>query len=242
MNPDFGNNSKQQYNNSYKYNQQSAGGYGGQGQMQQNQFNPQGGNQNYPNNAYGGYGLPEQYQNVYYNPYSYQQGQGAGAGAGVPGQPGQNAYPYNYGNYQGGAQQPQQNQINNFDAQNANVNANAQYQQMLLNTLSTTNPNQQQFVQGGNPNAQQGQQAQNPNVAQAQNNQGGAQAQPQNPADLNNQYQAQMGGYMVPGYGYDINQMNMMQMNQQGEQALPVQNVNSESEDTKKPSEEQVDN
>jgi hypothetical protein len=228
MNPDFGNNSKQQYNNSYKYNQQSSG-YGGQ-QMQQNQFNPQaqGGNPNYANNAYGGYGLPEQYQNVYYNPYSYQAAQG------------QNAYPYNY-NYQAQAQQPQQNQINNFD-QNANVNANAQYQQMLLNTLSTTNPNQQQFVQGGNPNVQQST-GQNPNVAQTQNNQNQAQPQPnnsQNPTDLNNQYQAQMGGYMVPGYGYDVNQMNMVQMNQQqGEQQLPNQNV-SEGEE-KKPTEEQTD-
>ena len=188
MNPDFSNTSKQT-NNYYKFNQQSAGGYGS---SMQNQFNPQGGN-NYPNNAYGGY-LPEQYQNVYYNPYSYQQGQGAG----------QNAYPYNY-NFQG--QQLQQNQANNFDQ-----NSNAQYQQqMLLNSFAG---NQQQY--GGN-------------VQQTLN---------QNPSDLNNQYQAPMGGYMMPGYGYDQNQMNMVQMNQL--EQMPSQNI-SENEE-KKPSEEQIDN
>ena len=170
MNPDFATTAKPA-NNYYKYNQQS-GGYG----AMQNQFNSQGqqGNNNYPNNAYGGY-LPEQYQNAYYNPYSFQQGAGAG----------QNAYPYNY-NFQG--QQPQQNQPNNFDQ-----NSNAQYQQMLLNSLS------------GNQQYQ------------------GANVQSQNPSDLNSQYQLQMGGYMMPGYGYDLNQMNMAQMNQQ--EQMPIQNL-----------------
>lgn len=204
MNPDFSNSSKQS-NNYYKYNQQS--GYG----AMQNQFNPQA-NNNFVNNPYGGY-LPEQYQNVYYNPYSYQAG-------------GQNAYPYNY-NFQG-----QQNQVmNSFDQTgnttntnttinsntNANANVNAQYQQMLLNTLSAN----QQFSQTGG-NIQ--------NQTQNQNTNNQIQG-----ADLTNQYQAQMGGYMIPGYGYDLNQMNMIQMTQD---QMSIQNTDEE----KKPSDEKTDN
>lgn len=241
MNPDFPNNNSKQ-NNYYKYNNHnhhSNSGSSGYGMQNQNQYNPQLQHQqgqqqgNYMGmnmqNPYGGY-LPDQYQNVYFNPYAGYQAQGA-----VPGTAPQNAYPYNF-NYQG---QQQPNQI--FDQ-----NANSQYQQMILNSLSA-NPI---LTQAGVANAPQGQ-------ATSQVPLGGQSMplssavplsqsqQDQYQIDLNNQYlqQMQIGGYMVPGY--DFNQMNMIQ-------AIPQDQINSQANtqttqannegEEKKPSEGQNEN
>jgi hypothetical protein len=229
MNPDFNNNTKQ-LNNYYKYNNHQAG-YG-----MPNQFNPQlqvqqapGQGPNYMNNPYGGY-LPEQYQNVYFNPYGGYQA--TGVGVGMPGPGGvttQNPYPYNF-NYQG-HQQPSQI----FDQ-----NANSQYQQMILNSLSANPLLTQANPQAGvsintnniaNSNA-------NINIPQAQA-QGQSMSMPisqdQYQVDLNNQYlqQIQMGGYMVPGYDFNQMNMNMIQLIPQDQilsQSLSQNDVNEAEE------------
>ena len=195
MNPDFSNASKQQSNNYYKYNQQS--GYG----AMPNQYNSQQGG-GYGSNAYSGY--PEQYPSAYYNPYPYQTGAGQQQGG----------YPYNY-------QAQAQAQPQTLGAQNYDQNANYQYQQMLLQSLSGN----QQYIQGTTGVPQTGG---SPNQTQPQT---------QNQTDLNAQYQqAQMGGYTMPGYGYDMSQMNMFQMNPQGQ--MPVQaypdDIKKSPDETKK--------
>jgi hypothetical protein len=184
MNTDFTSTQKQGGSGYYKYNQNQQVGYSSM--QQQNQFNIQGGYGN-NSNPYSGY-LPEQYQNVYYNPYAVYQGTN------------QNVYPYNY-NYQGQVQIPQnQGQTQGFDQ-------NAQYQQMLLNSIGN-----QQFAQS---------------------------------SDLNNfnQYQNQIGGYMMSGYGYDLNQLNMLQMSQQDVQLSNMNNLSgAENDEFKGLGEEQNEN
>lgn len=92
-----------------------------------------------------------------------------------------NAYPgyYDYSsyNYQPYYQQPSQYAYPyNYQSQAGGYDQNAQYQQMLMQSLAT----QQAYPQGSIPGAQ--------------------------GADMSAQYQAQSAGYPASGYGYDYSQ------------------------------------
>lgn len=269
MSSDFSNGTKQynnyKYNNQNYHNNQNHNQQSGYGMHNYNQYQQSlglgqgslGGQQaNYISNSYGGF-LPD--QNVYYSPYgSYPVGGIAGQAtsgvAGVTGNSTQNSYPYGY-NFQG---QPQaQFQQGQGQAQIYDQNSNAQYQQMLLNSLpgsarsagSAGNP-QLQYNQGSiitNPNP-------NPNsiinvgslnplgITQSQSTSLSDSQSPQVQFDMNSmnaQYlqQLQMGGYIMPGY--DLNQMNTMQIPQD----QINNNINeSESESSGKKQNQENDN
>ena len=114
---------------------------------------------------------------------------------------------------------------------------------MLLNTISGNQALQyNQGVLNQNLNIPQGQSI---SLSQSQTQSPSQTPTPQIQLDLNNQYlqQFQMGGYMIPGSGsvsgYDLNQMNMIQINSQ-DHMLNNQNNNNENEEKKQ--NEQNDN
>lgn len=155
------------------------------------------------------------------NYYKYgQQSYGAGAqnaygmGTGSYGTAYPGYYDYSSYNYQPYYQQGNQYAYPyNYQTQAAGYDQNAQYQQLLMQSLAT----QQGYPQGNIPGAQ--------------------------GTDLSVQYQAQAGGYPTTGYGFDYNQnmyqmnpqaqMQIPQVNTTGDMLL-IDNKKTGGADEKK--------